>query len=240
MRRWICLLILMATTAWATPPFDHTLFSNLLKEYVRDGRVDYPALRARGKGQLNTYLKSLATAQPESMPHSERVAFWLNAYNALVIHLIVEGNSPSSVLSRGGFFRRSRFEVAGENLTLDDIEHSALRPLAKDPRVHFVLVCGAKSCPPLRADAFLGSAQLEQDLEQATTRFLNDPKQVQIDWQQRRLRVSKLFDWYAEDFGEVIPFIAKYRTAEERAQLLEGKWKVDFFDYDWSINATPD
>jgi hypothetical protein len=228
----------MALPGLAAEGFDHGLLSSLLARTVQAGQVDYDLIRQRYRPQLEQYVASLAHGQPDRYGRDGAVAFWLNAYNALVIKAIVDGAAPNSAFTRGSFFRRTRFLVAGEKRSLDDIEHRALRPLAKDPRVHFVLVCGAKSCPPLRAEAFL-TGDLEKLLEDSTHRFLNDPRHVVVDLAHRRLRLSKLFDWYSDDFGDIPAFLARYRPAAEQAQLRQGKWSLDFFDYDWATNQAP-
>lgn len=217
--------------------FDHKGLNTILQDYVKDGKVDYAGLKAKRLKDLRGYVQSLASVRPDELPHRERVAFWLNAYNAIVILQICQGGTPATAGSRGQFFRNSSHLVAGELRTLDDIEHRALRPLAKDPRVHFVLVCGANSCPPLKASAFVGNADLEASLEAAARSYINDANNVQVDLARRKLTLNKIFDWYRDDFGELVPFVARYRP--EREELLKGQWTVEFRDYDWSVNQAP-
>jgi len=149
---------------------NHQGLTEVLRGHVVQGKVDYAGIRRDSWNELKSYVQSLAAANPDTFTHKEQVAFWLNSYNALVIQRICEGASPGSVFSRGGFFRRKTFLVAGQQRSLDDIEHRALRPLAKDPRVHFVLVCGANSCPQLQASAFSPGGELESELENAARR----------------------------------------------------------------------
>ena len=236
--RAILLSVLLVCATWAQQKFDHKALSQVLQDYVQGGKVDYAGLKKNRLAELRGYIHSLASVHPEQWSHSDQVAFWLNAYNAIVIQQICEGKAPSSASARGQFFRQATFLVAGEERSLDDMEHRALRPLAKDPRIHFVLVCGANSCPPLRASAFAGQADLEKALEEAATRYINDPANVKIDRTQRKITLNPIFDWYQEDFGEVVPFLARYRPAQERAELLQGEWQLEFRDYDWSVNQT--
>lgn len=217
--RTLLLALLLIAPAQAQ---DHRQFERVLQGYVQDGRVDYDGIRTNRRAELQQYVRSLGNVQPEKLSHDEQVAFWLNAYNALIVQLVVEGGKPTDS------FDSAQFYVAGEKRTLDDIEHRALRPLAKDPRVHFALNCGAKSCPPLRPQAFLTTA----DLEKATVEFLHDPRNVTIDPVRKRLYLSKIFDWYAEDFGDVVKFVGRYRP-----ELLQGKWDVEYRPYDWSLNS---
>lgn len=236
-RIWCFLLACSAYVLAA--PFNHQGLTEVLKDHVVNGKVDYGGIRRDRWKELKAYIESLGQADPDRFSHPEQVAFWLNAYNALVIERICEGASPDSALSRGSFFRRTTFLVAGQQRSLDDIEHRALRPLAKDPRVHFVLVCGANSCPPLRASAFSAGGELETELENAARRYVNDPKNVDIDFNGRKIILNQIFDWYREDFGEIRPFLARYRPASERDQLLQGEWEIDYNDYDWSTNQSP-
>lgn len=230
LKQWIIALAVCANLSAAPAP-DADGFSEILKNYVQAGRVDYDAIRRERRPQLEQYVASLGEARPDLMTHGDQVAFWLNAYNALIIQLVVDGGKPTDS------FSSVRFRVAGEERTLDDIEHRALRPLAKDPRVHFALVCGAKSCPPLRARAFL-SSDLNATLENAAVEFINDPNNVVLDRSRRTLVLSPIFDWYADDFGDVKAYIARYRSLpEDRQTLTQDDWKVEFRDYDWSINA---
>ena len=235
MRRWLVGLLLVGVVAVSDA--DSPSLSAVFQGYVRNGKVDYAGIRQNRRKELQAFVQSLANADVGTLKKAEQVAFWLNAYNGLVVSQIVENQgTPESVFSRGGFFRKARYQVAGAWRSLDDIEHKALRPLAQDPRIHFVLVCGAQSCPPLRASAFLGSQDLEESLEQAAFAYINDPDKVSLDRPNHRLILNKIFDWYAQDFGDVVQFVARYRTPEERAWLTQGPVKVEFRDYDWHLN----
>jgi hypothetical protein len=217
----------------------HQSLSLVLKNHVRDGKVDYEGIRQENRQELQAFVNSLALATPDSMGQQEQIAFWLDAYNGLVIYQVVEENDqPDSARTRGRFFRGRRYQVAGQTMTLDDIEHRALRPLAQDPRVHFVLVCGAQSCPSLQASSFLGTQDLNQVLDDATRDFVNDPRHVTVDVDQRTLYLSQIFEWYAEDFGDVLKFVAQYRPANDRDRLLVGDWKIAYRKYDWNLNES--
>jgi len=212
-------------------------FDELLEGYVTEGKVDYQGLRAEQREELEAFVASLAEADLESMTHIEKIAFWLDAYNGLVVYQVVtKDDAPDSARKRARFFRGRRYQVAGNSMTLDEIEHEALRPLAKDPRVHFVLVCGAQSCPPLRASSFLGEKNLEETLESATREYINNPDNVTINTEERKIVLNKIFDWYAEDFDDVLEFVARYRPVEERELLQSGTWDILYRDYDWTLN----
>ena len=226
-------MMALSSAGWGLP------LDEVLRGHVHQGKVDYQGLRQHRQRELRDFVAALAEADPSKLDRPQATAFWLNAYNGLVIYQVVQGASPSSLLSRGSFFRKTRHRVAGKERTLDEIEHEILRPLAQDPRIHFVLVCGAQSCPPLRASAFLGTTDLEASLEEAARRYVNDPANVQLDRERRRLRLNPIFKWYAEDFGDVVAFVARYRNEQERALLSQGKWKLEYSGYDWSLNQSP-
>ena len=213
--------------------------SDVLEGYVQDGKVDYAGLRKDRGEEMEAFVKALATADLDAMSHDERVAFLLDAYNGLVVYQIVtEQDAPDSARKRARFFRGRRYTIAGESKTLDNIEHDALRPLAEDPRVHFVLVCGANSCPQLKASSFLAAQDLDETLDQAAREYINNPGNVAIDETRRTVVLNKIFDWYASDFGDVLQFVAGYLPEPQRRLLKTGDWKLEYRDYDWSLNKT--
>ena len=211
--------------------------SSVLEGYIVDGKVDYEGLRKNRMAELEKFVDALATADLDSLDQTEKIAFLLDTYNGLVIYQVVTKNdAPDSKRARAKFFRGRRYKVAGKDRTLDQIEHEALRPLAKDPRVHFVLVCGADSCPILSAESFIGAADLNEKLEKATREYINNPSKVSIDPEKRVVHLNKIFDWYADDFENVLEFVARYRPEEDQKLLNSGDWKIEYTDYDWSLN----
>jgi hypothetical protein len=229
------LLILILPLPTLAQSATTTGLTAVLEGYVVDGKVDYDGIRENRRKELQAFVRGLATAEPEKLSKTDQIAFWLDAYNGLVVHQVVAENAaPDSGRARSKFFRGRRYEVAGQKRTLDDIEHKALLPLAKDPRLHFVLVCGAQSCPPLRASSFLGSGDLNQVLETAATDYINHPDNVTIDAANRKLVLNQVFDWYRDDFGNVLEFVARYHVDGE--QLRSGEWDIDYRDYDWNLN----
>jgi hypothetical protein len=216
----------------------HETLTDVLSGHVVNGKVDYDGIRRERREELQAFVDSLATAEPDKLSKTDQIAFWLDAYNGLVVYQVIEKDAaPDSGRARSKFFRGRRYEVAGRSRTLDDIEHKALLPLAGDPRIHFVLVCGAKSCPPLRASSFLGAADLDAELEEAARSYINDPNNVQIDTEERKIVLNKIFDWYKDDFGDVLEFVSRYRPESE--QLRSGRWKIEYRDYDWNLNQAP-
>jgi hypothetical protein len=226
-------LLLLAAPAHA---FDHAAFGGLLAKDVSAGRVDYAAVRA-DRATLDGYLAAVAAAKGD-----QPLGFWINAYNALVLHaLAAEPTLPAQVTDLPGFFDTRTYTVAGKSFTLNALEAS-IRAKG-DPRVHFALNCGARSCPPLQGTAYAEDpGALSAQLEKATRAFL-DGAGVVADG--RHVRVTKLFDWYAQDFvtatGRVPNFLYAHlgdlaKLAAVKAALGKGA-ALEYLPYDWTVNA---
>jgi hypothetical protein len=234
--------------------FDHSAFDALLKKHVKGDRVDYKALQA-DRAALDGYcerLAKLAKADLEAMARNDQFAFWIDAYNALTLATIVdhypikEGPSPAkpsefpknSIRQIDGAWT-TKHTVASQQLSLDEIENKVLRPGFKDPRVHTAINCASRGCPPLRAEAFTG-AKLEAQLNDNVERFLADPARTVYDAKGSKLVVSKIFDWFKEDFGGdegVLKFIRAHAPAGQKGFLEKlGARSVAFADYDWTLN----
>ena len=222
--------------------FSHDLFDQVLQEHVdKEGRVNYTKLKANPE-KLERYLDLLAVAKPTELPYNAQLAFWVNAYNALVIKGVIDHYPTTSVRKVkwfGGFFSRLKFQVAGETYTLNQIEHGIIRTEFVDPRVHFILVCASTSCPPLENSAF-SAETIEERLETATFKFVQNPEQVRIDRAKRRVYLSKIFKWYDDDFTEgyegVADFLTDYLPPEDAEFLASTDVKLHHLDYDWTLN----
>jgi hypothetical protein len=223
-------------------PFSHELFDQVLQEYVDGkGRVNYTKLKANPE-KLEAYLDLLVVANPTELSYNGQLVFWVNAYNALVIKGVIDHYPTTSVRKVkwfNGFFSRLKFRVAGKTYALNQIEHGIIRTEFVDPRVHFVLVCASRSCPPLDKRAF-SVADIEERLETATFNFIKDPTQVRLDRAKRHVYLSKIFKWYDEDFREgydgVADFLADYLPPEDADFVLAEDVKFEHLDYDWTLN----
>lgn len=220
---------------------DHRIYRALLKKYVKDGVVDYQGFKNE-QGRLDAYLKVLENVDTERLSRDEQLAFYVNAYNAWTIRLILTGYPGiHSIKDLGGLFKspweKKICRIDGKVLTLDDIEHHILRARFKDPRVHFAVNCASRGCPPLLSEPYVGS-RLVRQLNQVTRAFINDPERNRLEGD--TLFVSKIFKWYSEDFNDdVIGFFLKYAQGDLKKRL-EGnreKIKVEYLDYDWSLNG---
>ena len=255
------LLILSVPARSDVQPFSHDTLDSLLAARVDDrGRVDYPGL-ARDPRRLDRYLDQLAECSPSSCPErfpseADALAYWINAYNAFVLRGVLDDFPIDSVEEAGGgleeFFRVRRFVAGGDSLTLDEIENGIIRPRFRDPRIHFAVNCAAVSCPALDATAYR-AADLEEHLDRQTRRFAGN--RMHVDLQNGRLRLSRIMDWYGEDFVKWFPrhrleepppdptlldYLLLYLPGEAaRALRSAGSVPVDFMEYDWSLNRQP-
>lgn len=220
---------------------DHKLFAKLLEKYVIAGQVDYAAFKSE-ETVLDRYLDALAAVKPDVLAEDQQFAFYINAYNAWTIKLILTGYpGVKSIKDLGTLFqspwKKKIARLNGGLVSLDYIEHDILRPRFKDPRVHFVINCAALSCPPLASVPFSGEI-LSRQLDDATRMFINNPERNYIDG--RALYVSKIFKWFPEDFNyDIITFFEKYADGALKEGLREnrGNIKVKYLHYDWSLNG---
>ncbi len=230
---------------------------------MEKGGVDYEGMRnsdafedykAATRGLASIDLKELATRQA-------KLAFWINIYNALVVHGILELDVSKSVKEVPSFFKAVCYNVGGYVFSLDDIEHGILRGNRKkhllsakpfsvgdprkkfivekvDPRIHFALVCGSNSCPPI--DVY-EEKEIDEQLELVASGFINS-EEVIVEEESKRLRVSRIFKWYEDDFGGregVLSLIIKYRYDPQEKDFLKkavSELRILYNDYDWSLN----
>jgi hypothetical protein len=227
----------------------HALFSQLLGEHVEAGRVDYTALCRDPR--LATYCARLSTIDPDTIDHEKaRLAFWIDAYNALTLKVICDNYPVKSIndLSRGGdagtvqgIWDRALFVVGGKKLSLNRIEHEIIRPRFNDPRIHFALVCAARSCAPLRSEAYEG-ASVDGQLDDQGRAFFSDATKNRFDVKKKVAYLSRILEWYASDFGDgseqVLLAIVRFLPAEVAADIRSrpGAWRIEYVEYDWSLN----
>ena len=219
---------------------DNGLYGELLKKHVRDGRVDYAGFKTE-EVKLDRYLKILENVDPGILSRNEQFAFYINAYNAWTIKLILSGYPGVTSIKDLGSLLKSPWKkkivrIDGKVITLDHVEHEILRPRYKDPRVHFAINCAAKSCPPLRPEPFNGNI-LERQLDDSTRSFINNPQSYRLD--DSELYVSRIFKWFSEDFNEdIFGFFLKYATGNLKKELKSKSERsvVLYLEYDWSLN----
>jgi len=231
----------MVPSASAQSVSEHQLFNSALMDSVHDGRVNYPAIA--GDPDFSAYIDYLANADINSLTNKqEQLAFWINAYNALAIKGILDGKSPSTFFGRIGYFKNAEYNVGGKSINLYDLERDVIIPLG-EPRIHFAIVCASHSCPRLRSEAYTAK-RLEAQLEANTRLFINDPDRNRFDRERKVAELSKIFDWFPEDFekpaGSVLNYVADYvEDPELAAELRNGEYKLKFLKYNWNLNGTP-
>ncbi len=217
---------------------DSTPFNAVLTKHLKQGRIDFSALHAdpAAKAQLQDYLASIAR-----MPESEPLSSWINAYNVLVIHAVLERYPLKSVKDAEGgdfrFFREIRYPVAGKERSLDEIENGVIRPRFEDARIHVALNCGALSCPPLAPKAF-EAASLDADLDRLATVTVNDGHHVYL--KDGKLVVNEIFKWFEPDFtrdeGSLLKWIQAY-SENPAIDGLSSDVVVEVYPYDWALTA---
>jgi hypothetical protein len=219
---------------------DNTIYAELLGRYVNEGRVDYKGLKTE-EARLDAYLAVLADVDPDALSRDARFAFYINAYNAWTLKLILTGYpGVDSIKDLGTLFsspwKRKIAKIDGRPLTLDQIEHDILRPEFQDARVHFAINCAALSCPPLRSEPYEAD-RLDNQLNAATTAFINRTDRTYLKGD--ALHVSRIFKWFNEDFKpDVVSFVRRYAEGELKRRL-DGlaTVKVSYLEYDWSLNG---
>lgn len=238
--------ILLAAADAAEP--EHGVFDDLLRRYVSKAGVDYAAWHASESDRraLRDYLRGLervpiSVREEEPGGRDVALAYWINLYNAATLNLVLDGYPTDSIKDLGGIFsspwKRDVVEVEGEKRSLDEIENGIIRSRFGDARIHFALNCAARGCPPLRAGAFVADS-LDAQLEEQTRAFLGDPERNRID-EDGTLRLSKIFDWYEDDFageaGSVAAWVLPY-LEKPRGTVPGDEPRVEHLDYDWSLN----
>lgn len=224
-------LLLVSLNLFSQVPPSHAGLDSLLQKYVSEnGKVDYKGLKAN-KESLYAYCQIL-TENPvkEDWGREEKLAYWINAYNAFTLKLIVDNYPTKSIMNFDGgkTWDVRRIKLGDKKYSLNQIENDVIRPQFKDPRIHFAVNCAAKSCPPLWNRAYTAE-NLDSALETRTRAFINDPNFNTLT--ASKASVSKIFEWYAADFGDLKKYLNKYAATE-----LRGTAVVAFKEYDWGLN----
>lgn len=223
-------------------------YGRLLTQYVTPRGVKYDAWRASGADlkSISEVVMLFRSTEPKTLPPDERKALYINLYNAKILETVLLGNPRGSIkdLSRGlnpfEIFSRAGLNFDQKSISLNDLE-KRLREEFKDPRVHFAVNCASKSCPPIRPEPYL-AATLDAQLDDSARKYLASPGAVEArtDGGKTKIVTLKIFVWYADDFkatGGVLAFIRKFGPPAAADAIAGGKAKLDFADYDWSLNA---
>ncbi len=247
--------------------FDYSDLADALKINVDNaGMVNYKNLKAQSEKlrAFITELRNLDRKDFDKWDDNAKIAFWLNAYNALTLKAIID-NYPikssffksriypkNSIRQIAGVWDKINFKVMGQNLTLGHIEHKILRVKFDEPGIHVAMVCAAMGCPPLRNEPYTAD-KLQEQLDDQTRRFLANHAKFKIVRSDDRIYLSPIFKWFAADFikkygpkksigrhdkeeSAVLNFIASYLDKAQKEYVLAGKFKIKYLKYDWSLN----
>ena len=216
----------------APAPPDHSSWTQLLEKYVDpQGQVNYQGLKI-DQANLDAYLQLLASNPvQEEWSRAEKLAYWINTYNAYTIKLILNHYPVKSIMDieGGKAWDKVWIKLGNKSYSLNQIENEIIRPQFKEPRIHFAVNCAAKSCPPLLNEAWM-PATLESQLEQRTKAFINNSAYNTV--KPASVQVSKLFEWYQQDFGNTITYLNKFSTT-----TIKSNASVTYREYDWALNG---
>jgi hypothetical protein len=219
------------TTPMNKEAFDHSYFDQLLKKYVnKNGVVNYAGIKKHHKS-LKAYLETFRVHAPvDTWSRQDQFAYYLNAYNAMTIDLIVRNYPLKSIKDIKNPWEQRSWSIGKKSISLEEIEHKILRKM-NEPRIHFGINCASFSCPPLMNEAFT-AAKVDAQLERLAVQFINDPKRNRIT--RDRIEISNIFRWFKKDFtknGDLIDFLNKYSKV-----AIDKNARLRYMDYDWSLN----
>ncbi len=233
----------------------YKIYATVLAKSVNGEAIDYKQLK-ENRLSLDTVVAQFSALSSEAyarMTTSESMTFWINAYNAITLRSIIDAYPVQSIRDIKGVWKEKQWNVAGRIVTLDEIEHSILRPDYKDPRVHFAVNCASVGCPPLLPVPFKPE-QLDSQLHEVSAQFVNHLTRNKIDINRATISTTQIFEWFGDDFialyggdqqfsylekkdAAIMNFIYTYAN-ETNANLLSSyeKWSLEYYDYDWSLN----
>ena len=255
------------TFAGQDKTFSYDNYAQALESYVdANGMVNYQQLKANRKklDQFVTQLAKLDTKIYDKWNDNAKIAFWLNAYNALTLKAIID-NYPikpaflmsaiypkNSIRQIPGVWKKIKFDVTGKKMSLEHLEHKILRKNFTEPRIHIAMVCAAIGCPALRSEPYTGQ-KLDAQLSDQSKRFLADSEKFKIDRENNIVYISPILKWFAKDFtvldsdevplshhgkseSSVLKFISLYVEKKDAKYLLSKKFKIKYLKYDWTLN----
>lgn len=237
----LILCLLSATTLWAA---DHIDLTFILRDHVKDGRVNYAALKKDKR--LDAYLEAMSRVDVAELKSLARKAYYINVYNAVTLKAVADAWPVASIRDIGGkgsgnVWKQPLVRLRSDTMSLDELENVVLRRLG-DPRIHFAVVCAAKGCPTLRNEAY-ESHNIDGLLDEQTTAFLASPTWNVFDATKKVVRISRIFEWYRKDFADsdkaMLRFLARYgpRAAADDIRMHLDAYRIEYLDYDWRVNA---
>jgi hypothetical protein len=239
-----------AHDAQSTAVVDHSNWDKFLKTYVKDdpsglNKVDYAGVTVEDKKALDDYVDALAVTPVLKLNRAQQQPYWINLYNALTVKVVVDHFPVKSIrdidispgLFSSGPWGKKLVEIAGEQVSLDDIEHRILRPIWKDPRIHYAVNCASVGCPDLSAQAYTAE-NTDAMLSVNAVAYINSPRGVRVSGND--VIVSSIYDWFQADFDGtekgVISHLLPYAKGD-RKKALEKVSEISDYDYDWALNG---
>ena len=243
----------------STRTVDHSTWDAIVSRYLRTdasgvNRFAYSTVTTEDRAAIDTYLKTLSGTRISHHRRAEQLAYWVNLYNALTVRVVLEHYPVESIrdirispgLFSSGPWGKDLIRVEGESLSLDDIEHRILRPIWRDPRIHYAVNCASVGCPRLPRAPFSPDA-LDAELDAAMAEFVSSPENVVVDDADRVVILSKIFDWFRSDFLDfeaeqgveepaLIDYVNRYRESE---RPIPSDYRVQFDTYDKRLNRQP-
>jgi hypothetical protein len=253
--RWVVLGLALVFTGCSTVPatfsptnpippgeLSHRVLSEVLKAHVQGGLVDYPKIQQDDR--FSAYLKQLDRVDPQALPsRRDRLAFWINAYNAFAIKGILDRYSPVSYVGRYRYFIGRDYRVGGTTLNLYDLERQVLIKQFQDPLIHFAIVCASTSCPKLQPWAY-EPGQLDLQLDRVAREFINDHTRNRFDRDRKVASLSMIFKWFDDEFtraaGSVLSYVARYVSDPALVRdLMQSEYRIEYLEYNWALNGIP-
>ena len=237
----IPLLFIITCSNAQSNKFDHSIFDALLKEYVDEsGMVNYDAFR--NNNEFDKYIKAIENANLSKLTNEDKLAFYINAYNATVIKNVLDHLPINSPMDVAGFFSKIKHTVSGKEITLDELEHKYA--LKIEPSLsHFGLVCAAVSCPKLLAKAYDGKTVFSQ-LEENARLYLNDQNKNRLDRENKILYLSEIFKWFKDSFvkkyGSLKETAIHFMNDDDRVFLKNNEVSIKYLKYNWKLNTQTD
>ena len=225
-------------------------YDAILKKYVKGDYFQYKLLLQNKEDmqQFERFMEWQADADVSKMSREDQIAFYSNAYNSCCIKAILDNYPVHTPKDVDGFFDKLKFKVAGEELTVSEIEHDRLIANYEDMRAHFAVVCSDRGCLPLKSGAYTGK-QLNDDLEASAQRFVKDERHFKVDHEKDEVHISKIFEWYGPKFlkdpvrkvdGDRPEVYLTHWVDKDVKEMLEaGKYKLKIIEWDWTINEGP-
>lgn len=241
LRKITLFLSLLMVVSLAKAQVNNEIWDQLLTKHVREnGNVNYQGL-SKDKAKLDKYLEQLSSNRPGSnASEKEKIAYWINVYNAFCIKLIVDHYPLESIQDLhptvkipgvNTIWKKDFFKIDGEKMSLHDVEHNILRKKFDEPRIHFAINCASYSCPKLRKEAYVAN-KLNVQLQDQAIHFINNPKKNKI--KKDHVVISKIFQWFTGDFtknGGLIDYLNKYSHKK-----INEDAKIDYMEYNWELN----